>query len=103
MTEYLINSLSTIKGLNIYGIDNSATSVGIVSFTLQDITSEDLGIILDEDFSIAVRTGYHCAPYIHDFLNDKNKLGTVRVGLSQFNSKKDIDKLVQALKEIANE
>lgn len=103
LTEYLINSLSTIKGLNIYGIDNSATSVGIVSFTLQDITSEDLGIILDEDFSIAVRTGYHCAPYIHDFLNDKNKLGTVRVGLSQFNSKKDIDKLVQALKEIANE
>ena len=74
--------------------------VGIVSFTYEGISSEDIGTILDEDFDIAVRTGFHCAPYIHDYLKDKDSLGTVRVGLSQFNNRQDIDLLIHALKDI---
>lgn len=74
--------------------------VGIVSFTLDDMNSEDVGIILDEDFNIAVRTGYHCAPYIHKYLRDERFLGTIRVGLSQFTTKSDIDQLIDALEEI---
>lgn len=63
------------------------------------MVSEDVGTILDEDFDIAVRTGYHCAPWIHEILNDKKSLGTVRIGLGQFTSKEDIDELVKALFE----
>ena len=74
--------------------------VGIVSFTYEGISSEDIGTILDEDFDIAVRTGFHCAPYIHHYLKDKDSLGTVRVGLSQFNNRQDIDLLIHALKDI---
>ena len=59
--------------------------------------SEDVGMILDEDFDIAVRTGYHCAPFIHKYLNDKESLGTIRISLGQFTSRTDIDVLIEAL------
>lgn len=100
LTDYLIKQISQIKGIKLYLPDDLDMHVGIVSFVLEGMNSEDVGMILDEDFDIAVRTGYHCAPYIHEFLQDKHTLGTVRVGLGQFNTKEDIDALVNALRDI---
>ena len=100
LSEYLIKKLSRIKKIQMYLPKELTNHVGIVSFTYQGMASEDVGTILDDDYDIAVRTGYHCAPYIHEFLKDKSSLGTVRIGLSQFNSREDIDKLVNALEEI---
>ncbi|MCF2657513.1 aminotransferase class V-fold PLP-dependent enzyme [Lacrimispora saccharolytica] len=100
LTDYLICQLSTIDKLKLYLPKNKDNHIGIVSFTHEELNSEDLGKILDEDFDIAVRTGYHCAPYIHSFLNDKQFLGTVRVGVSQYTSYEDIDALAKALKDI---
>ena len=57
-------------------------------------------MLLDQDYNISVRTGYHCAPYIHSYLKDTSFLGTIRVGLGIFNTKQEIDKLVEALNEI---
>ena len=57
-------------------------------------------MILDEDFDIAVRAGYHCAPYIHKYLRDTNSLGTVRIGLSKFNTMDDVNSIVEALREV---
>lgn len=100
LTAYLIDQLKKIKAVHMYLPEDLERHVGIVSFTYEGISSEDIGTILDEDFDIAVRTGFHCAPYIHDYLKDKDSLGTVRVGLSQFNNRQDIDLLVHALKDI---
>lgn len=100
MTTYLIEKLSSIKEVEMYLPSNLKKHVGIVSFAFGNMNSENVGMILDEDFNIAVRTGYHCAPYIHKYLHDKKTLGTIRVGLSQFTSTKDIDQLIEALEEI---
>lgn len=100
LTEYLIDGLSGVKNIKMYLPSNLDNHVGIVSFTYDGMNSEDIGMILDEDFDIAVRTGYHCAPWIHDYLNDKNSLGTVRVGLSRYNTENDINSLINAIKEI---
>lgn len=103
LTRYLIERLQEVKNLKIcanYGFDQQ---VGIVSIVSKSMNSEDIGTILDEDFDIAVRTGYHCAPLIHKYLKDEIYLGTVRIGLSQFNSTKDIDELIDALKELEDE
>lgn len=100
LTEYLVKKLRQVDNVVILAPEKAEKHVGIVSFLVRGFNSNDVGEILDEDFDIAVRTGYHCAPYIHSFLKDKKNLGTVRVGLSQFNSKKDIDKLIFALKEL---
>ena len=55
---------------------------------------------IDEEFDIAVRKGYHCSPFIHDFINSKQYNGTVRISLNYFNTKEEIDKLIEALKSL---
>lgn len=103
LTDYLIGNLSAISEIKLYLPEDRAKHVGIVSFSVEGFHSEDIGMILDEDFDIAVRTGYHCAPFIHKYLKDVGTLGTVRVGLGQFSSKEDVDKLIEGLKEIIYE
>lgn len=101
--DYLIKKLSEIRSVKMYVPKDRESHVGIVSYVVDGYISEDVGMILDEDFDIAVRTGYHCAPFIHKYLKDENTLGTVRVGLGQFSVKEDIDKLAMGLKEIIYE
>ena len=72
----------------------------VVSFNIPDYESTEVGMILDQDFGIAVRTGYHCAPLIHKLIGTEEKKGTVRVSVSYFNSKNDIDELIDAVKNI---
>lgn len=103
ITTYLIDRISSIREVKMLLPTNLEKHVGIVSFTYDNMTSEDVGMILNEDFNIAVRTGYHCAPYIHKYLKDTASLGTVRIGVSQFTTKEEIDLLVQALREIIYE
>lgn len=100
LTDYLVNKLSDMENLVVLIPKTTEKHIGIVSFLVKGFNSNDIGEILDEDFNIAVRTGYHCAPYIHSYLKDEKYLGTVRVGLSQFNTKKDIDRLLVALEEL---
>ncbi len=103
LTQYLVDRLSKLKKVKLYVPANMNNHVGIVSFIVEGIDSNDIGIILDEDYGIAVRTGYHCAPYIHKYLKDTEYHGTVRVGLGRFTDRKEIDILVNAVKEIAYE
>lgn len=100
LTAYLIKKLSTIKEVKMFLPADLSNHIGIVSFTFNNMNSEDVGMILDEDFDIAVRTGYHCAPYIHKYLHDERTLGTIRIGLGQFTTKEDINQLIIALEEI---
>lgn len=103
LTDYLVCNLSEIKEVKMYLPKELDNHVGIVSFVINGFSSEDIGTILDADYGIAVRTGYHCAPYIHKHLKDEMSLGSIRVGLGQYNNKSDIDSLVNAIKEIVNE
>lgn len=100
MTDYLIGKLSEIKEVKMFLPVDGEKHVGIVSFIVDGFSSEDLGVILDEDFDIAVRTGYHCAPFVHKYLKDEASLGTIRVGIGQFNTEADIDDLCNAISEI---
>ena len=95
LSQYLINGLNSVPKVNILGLTEN--SIGIVSFVVDGYSSGDVGVILNDEFDIAVRTGYHCAPYIHDFLHDRESDGTIRVGLGRFNTIRDIDALIGAL------
>ncbi len=100
LTKYLIEKLKQNQAVKLYLPKNLDRHVGIVSFSVTGYTSDEVGTILDEDFDIAVRTGYHCAPFIHEYLNDRNTLGTVRVGLGQFNTEKCVDSLIDAVNSL---
>ena len=56
--------------------------------------------ILDDEFDIAVRTGYHCAPTVHKIIDDTAYGGTVRVSVGYFNTEDDIDKLIEAIRSL---
>ena len=74
--------------------------MGVISFNVFGYKAEDIGMILDDEYGIAVRTGYHCAPYIHEYIKDEEYLGTVRIGIGRYTQKSDIESLVGAINEI---
>lgn len=99
LTEYMIDRLSVVSGVRLY-LPPARSHIGIAAFNLEGYNASDVGLLLDEDYSIAVRTGYHCAPFIHDYLDDKKYAGVVRVSVGRFTTREKIDALVCALKEI---
>ena len=100
LSEYAVEKIKKLKNTILYIPENLAQHIGVISFNVKGYKAEYVGIILDEDFDIAVRTGYHCAPYIHKYLDDEKYLGTVRIGLGQYNTKNDIDQLIDAISEL---
>jgi cysteine desulfurase/selenocysteine lyase len=92
LLEYGTQKLLEIDGLKIYGTATEKTSV--ISFNIQGIHPYDIGTILDK-MGIAVRTGHHCAQPIMDFYKIP---GTVRASFAFYNSKAEIDSLVEGVK-----
>lgn len=97
MTGYLVQELSKNSAVTVF---QNEEQLGIVSFVVEGYDSGEIGQILDDEFEIAVRTGYHCAPYIHEYLKDVPYGGTVRVGIGPFNTKEDLDALIEAIESL---
>ena len=93
LLEYATEKLLSIEGLKIYGTSKHKTSV--VSFNLEGIHPYDVGTILDK-LGIAVRTGHHCAQPIMDYFKIP---GTVRASFAFYNTKAEIDLLVEGVKK----
>ena len=83
-----------------FGHRDHARRVATLSFRSSALPAGDIGGILDSSFEIAIRPGLHCAPYIHRSLATFPE-GTVRVSAGPFNTEADIDRLTEALGEIA--
>lgn len=99
LTQYAKSRLGDMFNIRLYIPECEEKHIGIISFNIRNsgLSADEVGKILDEEFDIAVRTGYHCAPYVHDVINDKEYNGTVRVGLGKYNTKEQIDNLCDAL------
>lgn len=93
LLNYATKNLLEINGLKIYGTSKHKTA--IISFNLNGIHPYDVGTIVDK-LGIAVRTGHHCAQPIMDFYKIP---GTVRASFSFYNTKDEIDALVEAVKK----
>jgi len=93
LLEYATKQLLEIEGLKIYGTAKEKTSV--VSFNIEGIHPYDIGTIVDK-LGIAVRTGHHCAQPIMNFFNIP---GTIRASFSFYNTKEEIDVMVEAVKK----
>lgn len=78
---------------------NGKKHTGILSFNVTGFTAQEVAMILSQQYGIAVRSGLHCAPLAHGFLGTLPH-GTVRVGLSYFNTEEEIVVFVKSIKEI---
>lgn len=90
-------------GVRLYLPSGDVGHTSVLSFNIPGYAPNEVGVILGEDFDIAVRTGYHCAPFIHDFLGTKDEQGTVRVSLGYFNTEADVDALIGAVEELVED
>ncbi len=98
MTDYLIKRLKNINKVKIYSKPNLA---GIVAFKIENCPSNEGAERLSNEFDIAVRGGFHCAPLAHKFLNTEDD-GLIRVSISPHNTKRDLFLLVNAIKTISS-
>lgn len=93
LLDYATKELLQIPGLKIYG--NSDHKASVVSFNIEGIHPYDIGTIVDK-MGVAVRTGHHCAQPIMKHFNIP---GTIRASFMFYNTKEEIDILVQAVKK----
>ena len=102
LVQRFVDAAGDIKGVTIYGPTGphaAANRVGTISFNVEGHSPHEIGGILDEAFSIAVRPGLHCSPYAHQQIGSFPD-GTVRLSPGHFNTPEDIDTLAAALREI---
>ena len=94
LLAYATDELSQVRGLRIIGTAREKASV--LSFVLDDIHPHDIGTILDRE-GVAVRAGHHCAqPVMLRF----GVPATVRASLAFYNTREDVDALVQGLHKV---
>ena len=93
LLHYATEQLLAIEGLKIYGTAEAKTSV--ISFNIEGIHPYDIGTIVDK-LGIAVRTGHHCAQPIMNFFEIP---GTIRASFAFYNTKEEIDVMVEAVKK----
>lgn len=96
LKKYLIERLSELDRITI--LDKNKERVSTVGILWDEITSDKVVEYLDKN-EICVRGGIHCAILAHEALNTV-KTGVVRISLGFFNTERDIDILIDALKKI---
>ena len=100
LTDYAVQKLSELCSVKLHLPEKRENHIAIISITHSEYRPEELADILDNDFDIAVRSGYHCAPYVHKLIGTEDNGGTVRISIGFFNTKDDIDSLISALREL---
>ena len=95
LRKYLIDRLKELDFIEIY---NSNTDSGTIAFNIKNVFAQDTAIYLDK-YNICVRAGNHCAKILSDALKVNN---TCRISLSFYNTKEEIDLLINVLKNSKN-
>jgi len=96
LLQYATERVSRLKGLKLVG--TAPEKVSVLSFTVDGIHPFDIGQMLDAR-GIAVRTGHHCTQPLMDRYGIE---GTVRASFAVYNTKKEIDQLVEGLERVIN-
>ena len=96
-TKTLIDGLKNINGVKLFSEPNQS---GIIAFKLENLPSGVVADILNSEYDVAVRSGLHCAPLMHEFLGTSED-GLVRASLAMQNSSSEISFFLRAIKEIA--
>lgn len=98
LTSRLIAGLSSVEGVQIIGPPPGPNRIGVVSFTVEGMHPHDVAHILDDQYSIIVRSGHHCCMPLMHYLGLID--GTVRASMYLYNTAGEIDCLVESVRAI---
>ncbi len=99
LSQTLIDGLSTLPKVKIYGTLDPERSVAIVSFTVTGKRVSEIGLKLDEEYGVLSRVGLHCAPAAHKTIGSFPE-GTVRLAPGVFTTVSDIQEAIQAISKV---
>lgn len=104
MFRYMLEEIEKMDGIIIFQKPETEEEfenhIAVISTAFEKYASDDAGTILDGEYNIAVRTGYHCAPLVHDVIGSKKYGGTIRISIGRYTTKEDIDRLVYAFEDM---
>lgn len=92
LVDYALEKLKDLSGIELYG-QKDGERLGVFTFNFKGIHPHDVAWILDEE-GIEVRSGHHCAQPLMRRLRIEN---AVRASFYLYNTKEEIDKLINAL------
>ena len=99
LSQTLIDGLSTLPKVAIYGTLDSERSAAIVSFTVTGKRVSEIGLRLDEEYGVLCRVGLHCAPAAHKTIGSFPE-GTVRLAPGIFTTVNDVQEAIQAISKV---
>jgi len=97
LTRRLINGLSGVDGIVVYGSLEAVKQTSTVSVNVENGSPSSVGLALDEEHDIMCRVGLHCAPSAHRSIGTFPD-GTVRLAMGYFNTEEEVDAVIRALK-----
>jgi cysteine desulfurase family protein len=102
LTRALIEGLHAIPGVTVYGTLEPERQTATLSFNMDRMAPSEVGLRLDDEYGILCRVGLHCAPAAHKTLGTFPG-GTVRFGLSAFNTAEEVQAALDAVRQLASE
>lgn len=102
LMKHFVEGIKNLSKVKLYGDFDSEERVAIVSLNIGEMDAGIVSDILWEDYGICVRAGAHCAPLIHKHFGTE-KQGVVRFSFGYFNTLKEVDVAIKAIKEIAEQ
>lgn len=93
LVEYVFPKLKAIEGLTIYGPQDPKKHTGVIAFNIDGVHPHDTSTALDME-GVAVRAGHHCVQPLLTYLGVQS---TARASFYFYNTKKDADRLVEAI------
>lgn len=96
LSESLRERLKKNPKIKIFYPEGKRTN-GILSIAVEGYTAPEAGILFKQS-GISIRTGYHCAPLIHDFIGSRPYQGTIRFSFGALNTENDVAVILDALK-----
>lgn len=101
LVKRLHEGIEELKGVKIYNKKDMENNSGIVAMNFTEADSTEVSYVLDKVYGIATRAGLHCSPVSHGILGTV-KSGIVRFSVGCFNTLEEIDRTLEALREIAS-
>ncbi len=99
LTKYALEKLQNIDGVTVFGPDINVERLAVIPFVINGTDVQEVAMILDQHYGVALRAGLHCSPLAHETIGTIDG-GTLRASFGIYNTYEEIEKWIDMIKEI---